>query len=206
MEMAALPEVPGAEPGRVDWAGADTDPRLAGALRLWPHRFPGAGHFVAALRRSDGDTSATSGDDHLTPASRAQLASFHEFVGAALARDPGAGRIVARGDDLFLLPDGAPPLDGVRLLRPGWWLGSARTGRFDPSHALAMALGPADVARSASFPVDAPEVAAWLRGEALRVEGESGWVMVCVDGFPLGWGKRSGGVVKNHYPRGLRRP
>jgi NOL1/NOP2/fmu family ribosome biogenesis protein len=30
-------------------------------------------------------------------------------------------------------------------------------------------------------------------------------VLVCVDGFPLGWGKRVGSVVKNHYPRGLRR-
>ena len=25
------------------------------------------------------------------------------------------------------------------------------------------------------------------------------------DGYPLGWGKRTGDVVKNHYPKGLRK-
>jgi NOL1/NOP2/fmu family ribosome biogenesis protein len=28
--------------------------------------------------------------------------------------------------------------------------------------------------------------------------------VVCVGGFALGWGKRVGGTVKNHYPKGLR--
>jgi NOL1/NOP2/fmu family ribosome biogenesis protein len=68
-----------------------------------------------------------------------------------------------------------------------------------------MAITPAKAARSLSFPADGREVAAFLRGESLRVDGESGWVLVCVEGFPLGWGKRTGGIVKNHYPRGLRR-
>lgn len=31
-----------------------------------------------------------------------------------------------------------------------------------------------------------------------------GWAAVLADGFPLGFGKQSGGVVKNHYPKGLR--
>ena len=39
----------------------------------------------------------------------------------------------------------------------------------------------------------------------IEEEGESGWLLVTVDGFPLGWGKRTGRIVKNHYPRGLRR-
>lgn len=32
----------------------------------------------------------------------------------------------------------------------------------------------------------------------------AGWAAVLADGFPLGFGKQSGGVVKNHYPKGLR--
>ena len=31
-----------------------------------------------------------------------------------------------------------------------------------------------------------------------------GWAAILVDGCPLGGGKISGGVCKNHYPKGLR--
>ncbi|HEX6070151.1 MAG TPA: RsmB/NOP family class I SAM-dependent RNA methyltransferase, partial [Longimicrobiaceae bacterium] len=206
VEMAALPPVDGGEAARPEWAGDSADPSIARAMRLWPHRFPGAGHFVAALRRADGESSPLPQTDDLPAASGAALALFEEFAAAHLAATPAAeARIVAAGDDLYAVPAGAPPLAEVRALRPGWWLGSARKGRFEPSHSLAMAITPAEAARSLSFPADGREVAAFLRGESLRIDGESGWVLVCVEGFPIGWGKRSGGIVKNHYPRGLRR-
>ena len=51
---------------------------------------------------------------------------------------------------------------------------------------------------------DAPETAAYLRGETLPGDAE-GWVVICTDGCPLGWAKGAGGVLKNHYPKGLRR-
>ena len=42
-------------------------------------------------------------------------------------------------------------------------------------------------------------------GEAIPAETAApGWAAVLADGFPLGFGKQSGGVVKNHYPKGLR--
>src|SRR5690606_37509804 len=44
--MEALPHLPGASAARPDWAGENGEESIAGALRLWPHRFPGAGHFV----------------------------------------------------------------------------------------------------------------------------------------------------------------
>ena len=34
--------------------------------------------------------------------------------------------------------------------------------------------------------------------------GEKGWTLVLVDGYPVGWGKLAGGMLKNHYPKGLR--
>ncbi|MBF1052975.1 MAG: hypothetical protein HXL20_05310, partial [Peptostreptococcus sp.] len=33
----------------------------------------------------------------------------------------------------------------------------------------------------------------------------SGWVLVSVEGVSLGWGKESNGILKNKYPKGLRR-
>ena len=90
------------------------------------------------------------------------------------------------------------------MLRPGWWLGEVRGERFEPSHALALGLTHADFQRTLDLAHDDPAVMAYLRGETLTAPGAAGWLAVCVDSFPLGWGKRSGDTVKNHYPKGLR--
>ena len=34
---------------------------------------------------------------------------------------------------------------------------------------------------------------------------ENGWYLITVDGYSLGWGKLAGSVMKNHYPKGLRK-
>jgi NOL1/NOP2/fmu family ribosome biogenesis protein len=76
--------------------------------------------------------------------------------------------------------------------------------RFEPSHALALALLPEFARQSVSLATHDPALAAYLRGESFRSAGEAGWVLLCVDGYPLGWGKRVAGIMKSHYPRGLR--
>ena len=48
------------------------------------------------------------------------------------------------------------------------------------------------------------KIDAYLRGQSFAAPGEDGWALVCVDSHPLGWGKRVAGVLKSHYPRGLR--
>ena len=52
------------------------------------------------------------------------------------------------------------------------------------------------------------EIRAYLRGESLEAEEEGrrgkGWALVLAGGYPLGWGKLAGGMLKNHYPKGLR--
>jgi len=32
-----------------------------------------------------------------------------------------------------------------------------------------------------------------------------GWQLIAVEGYSLGWAKASGGMLKNHYPKGLRK-
>ena len=57
-------------------------------------------------------------------------------------------------------------------------------------------------------PGDSEEIRAYLRGESLEMEaadtkaeggraGEKGWTLVLVDGYPVGWGKLAGGMLKN---------
>lgn len=109
------------------------------------------------------------------------------------------------GDNVYLAPADFPSLKGLKVLRPGLHLGEFKKGRFEPSHALAMAIAPGRAAHIWNLDSGSPLVSAYLNGQTFSAQGEKGWYLVCVDGFGLGWGKLAGNVMKNHYPRGLRR-
>lgn len=108
------------------------------------------------------------------------------------------------GENLYLVPAQLPELKGLKVLRPGLHLGELKKNRFEPSHALALALHPNNAAHVWNLKSDSDQAAAYLNGQTLSAEGEKGWYLICLDGFGLGWGKLAGGVMKNHYPKGLR--
>ena len=91
------------------------------------------------------------------------------------------------------------------MLRPGLHLGTVKKNRFEPSHALALALLPEEARYTVRLSADGRRIRAYLNGETFPCEGEKGWYLVTVDGYGAGWGKLAGGIMKNHYPRGLRK-
>ena len=101
------------------------------------------------------------------------------------------------------------PLDydlrGLKVLRSGLFIGEFKKNRFEPAHSLAMALKPSDVKNTIDFANDSNEIRAYLRGESIETGQSRGWVLVSVEGVSLGWGKESNGILKNKYPKGLRR-
>ena len=116
-----------------------------------------------------------------------------------------AYRSIRFGDNVYLAPADFPSLKGLKVLRPGLHLGECKKGRFEPSHALAMAIAPGRAAHIWNLDSGSPLVNTYLNGQTFPAQGEKGWYLICVDGFGLGWGKLAGNVMKNHYPRGLRR-
>ena len=108
------------------------------------------------------------------------------------------------GDNIYLVSEEIPDLKGLKILRPGLHLGELKKNRFEPAHALALVLSPEEAVHVLNIRADDAAALAYLSGEAFSAEGEKGWYLICVDGFSLGWGKLSGGIMKNHYPRGLR--
>ena len=104
------------------------------------------------------------------------------------------------------MPKEMPALKGLKVLRPGLHLGTLKKNRFEPSHALA--LKPENVTKTMNLTYKEPQANAFLGGQTLNYEGNDGakgWHLITVDGFSLGWGKLAGNVMKNHYPRGLRK-
>lgn len=197
--LVAGPPAPSLAPGDGRYAG------YAHMARLWPHRVPGEGHFLALMQRQADDASPTKRAVALPPAaSQPAQRAWQAFCATALVTTP-PGHLVQTGAYLYLWPDGTPAAAGLRVLRPGWWLGELRHDRFVPSHALALALDATQFAQVIDLTADAAELAAYLRGESFQHRGPDGWLGVCVEGFAVGWGKRTAGLVKNHYPKGLRR-
>lgn len=195
--------------------------------RLWPQQVRGEGHFVARLRKTSEGEQTESADEPAKGRDKrrdkraagrhkpltAEMALFHSFAEQALPGfELGPGEPLRFGDALYWLPHqtngsfGASDLDGLKVARPGLHLGDIRKNRLEPAHALALAIQAEDATWVRSYPPDAAEIAAYLRGETLPAAGEeSGWGLVAVDGLPLGWAKASGGQLKNHLPKGLRR-
>jgi NOL1/NOP2/fmu family ribosome biogenesis protein len=113
-----------------------------------------------------------------------------------------AGKAVLFGRSLYLAPVEMPDLRGVKVLRPGLELGELKKDRFEPAHALALWLKTAE--RTENLEAQSSSMQAYLRGEVIP-SATRGWTLVQVDGFSIGWGKGDGKVLKNHYPKGLRR-
>ena len=90
---------------------------------------------------------------------------------SGIARETLAGQPegipVLFGDQLFLLPCELN-LAGLKVLRAGLHLGMVKKNRFEPSHALALALRAEDALRVFSYPADSGEIRAYLRGEELQ--------------------------------------
>lgn len=186
-------EAPYFSQGRPDWVTPPME-ALADTFRLWPHRLRGEGHFAAVLRRDGGEWQ-----DAAHPAPGRLPKEWQEFVAETSISVP-EGVPVAFGSSWFLAPPLLPELKGLRVLRPGLELGSGAKGRFVPAHALALWLKSAGT--TASFSPEA--ILPYLRGETLA-GGAKGWTLVQVRGLSIGWAKGSNGVLKNHYPKGLRR-
>lgn len=117
----------------------------------------------------------------------------------------GRRKFLLFGDNLYLIPEEMPALNGLKVLRPGLQIGTFKKNRFEPAHALALALDPGSVKFIMDLSSRENEIRQYLNGQSLPAEGGKGWYLVCVDGFGTGWGKVSGGILKNHYPKGLRK-
>ena len=102
------------------------------------------------------------------------------------------------------MPEGMPALKGLKVLRPGLHHGTMIKNRFEPSHALALALKPEEVKHVFPMMSEENEVRSYLNGQTIIADGEKGWYLMTVDGYSVGWGKLAGGMIKNHYPKGLR--
>ena len=180
-----------------------------GYLHLYPHEMRGEGHFVSRLKKADEANAPVQAVPQRKAPARAAAKgkapapiALPDVFSDAFAPE----RLYTAGDALWMLPEGISieRLNGLRVLRTGLLLAHAEGKRSEPDHALAMALRPGEAARTASL--TQTQALAYQAGETLSLgDLPGGYTLLCCEGVSLGWGKQAGGLMKNHYPKGLRR-
>lgn len=209
--LVDIPDRPGFSRGDANWTenGPEDKHYLRRAVRLWHHHGAAEGHFVALFQRDGNQTAKNARYPYPKLPNESRLA-LTKFIHDSLNEGVKIERVSLQGSYLYEVPEGMPNLEGLRIIHPGWWVGVMKKNRMEPTHALALGLKRTQVRQNIDFGVDEPGLRAYLRGESLPDPGPDGWVLVNIRtenealSFPIGWGKRSQGVLKNFYPRGLR--
>ena len=182
------------------------NPELEKTVRIFPHRMKGEGHFLALLqkgeKREEGKRLPESGKNKKLPE------ELEEFLGH-IDRKFDSSRMDLRGEKVYYMPEGLPTLRGIRFLRTGLLMGELKKNRFEPSQALAMNLKKEEYDQVIDLPLEDERVMKYLKGETLDVEDlvkpkDKGWYLICVDGYPLGFGKLVNQMLKNKYLPGWR--
>ena len=188
--------------------GQERDMQMSKTVRIWPHRMAGEGHFVALIKKdgSDGASVIPSSPSHGLKIPKELQEFLDEITYPVDTAD-----ISIRDERVFILPKQAGNTAGLRVMRTGLLLGEIKKNRFEPSQALAMVLRKDQYVSAVDLKSDDENVIRYLKGETIQIDPEScgvvrqsGWQLVCVDGYPLGWGKLANGTLKNKYLAGWR--
>ncbi len=157
--------------------------------KLFPHKIHGEGHFVTILQK--GEKKEADKKSHKK--------SF-TFENMNIEMDH--AELTKIKDKVYLIPNTEVDMKGLRVLRSGLLIGEEKKNRLELSGPFALALQ--DANNSIHFSQADDRVMRYLRGETLQIKDfdvKDGWCLVCINEYPLGFGKVSGGQLKNKYPK-----
>ena len=164
-----------------------------GVFTCYPHRIKGEGQFVALFRRKGNEPAALKKDCSMPTPSGDDRMLFE----ASFPQMPFATNLF--GNTLIHMPE-LPDIKGIKILRAGLHLGEIRNRIAIPDHAAAMYFRAPDIQK---LELNQFEIVKYTTGETISGANE-GWILICYQGLCIGWGKGSGGIIKNHFPKGLR--
>lgn len=210
-ELLPLPKTAGIADGISSWSLGHTD--MSPTARLWPQRIKGEGHFTALLLKNEGTQQALpkdkgSGNCKSYRVLKELPESVKEFYKKNMTVEPQEAFYCTMGDSLYRLSCEPPDVDMLKVARLGLYMGGLKGNRFKPSHPFLLAQKKDSFQRYLHLHCQEDDMQKYLRGDTLVRSGQDtpdGLIAVTVEGYSLGWGQSSGGIVKNLYPKGWRR-
>ena len=198
MKLIDMPKLYMLEEGKTQWSGSNHD--MSKARRIFPQYQKGEGHFAALLQKCSGEDTYIK--ENIKPSKNENEIKLWKDFEKQYMNTSLDGDFVLFGENLYLKPRGID-IDKIKVVRCGLNLGKCKKHRFEPAHALTHALKKEDFKYTEDFDYNDNNIKSYLTGNIINSD-KSGWCVVCVNGYPLGWGKASGGILKNHYPKNLR--
>lgn len=206
LHLQELPLFDGFDKGHPEW-GLTGNEELTKCRRLWPHRIEGEGHFVAMVRK-DRNQAAAPITEYIFSKERLSREAVDFIESIRYPFD--LSRMDVQKERVFYIPEKMPYVKGLRILRCGLYMGDMKKNRFEPSQSLAMFLKASQFPNSICLSVADERVIKYLKGETIELEEnernvyKDGICLICVEQYPLGFGKLSKGTIKNKYLPGWR--
>ena len=214
-----------AHPEIIGVTHADSNSKAPGSMRIWPHLSEGDGHFCVHLHKAEDESFVSELDVYpkldkkSSSRNLKEKDSVMEFMSDILSKDALDNfrknilpYLMVNGSHIFIPAMDVRVLRGLKTVKNGLYLGETKSTSkgviLIPSHSLALALDKNDIKEESriNFSYDDNSVLRYLKGETLTTDpGRKGNVVITVEGYPLGFGKRStDGIIKNLYPKAWR--
>ena len=175
--------------------------------RFYPHITPGEGQFMALMQKREGNNPKKRilYNDSSRPLERSERETVRRFFLENMKKDR-SDEVRRHGENLVLIPHGYP-LMPRSVFCAGVLLGHIQKGVLTPSHQFFSAFG-GEFLRQEHLDSSDARLDSYLRGEEIEAKeiGTNGWCSVAFGNTPLGGAKAVSGRLKNHYPKGLRKP
>jgi len=166
-----------------------------GMYTCYPHRMKGEGQFTALFRKAGNGEAVLPEDHSVMQASRQDTSAFETAFEGFPRATRQFGKTLVSIDEL-------PDLKGIRTTRIGLHLGEIRGRTVIPDHAAALYFAAPGIQVT---DMNSEEAIRFTAGETIPGNAE-GWTLMRYHGLNIGWGKGSEGMIRNHYPKGLRNP
>ena len=187
----------------VNFDGATHDLRYT--RRFYPHKSPGEGQFIALMKKAENpdDLPTLLYKNQLKPLSKQETDIVTRFMKDTLDECP--RDIPAKLSDRLVLSNGAIPPLAYGVLVYGILIGEIKGNSLIPSHQFYSAMGE-HFKRRIELSKDEDRLSRYLHGEQIAVSEDipQGFVALTYEGAVIGGGKCVGGLLNNHYPKGLR--
>ena len=168
------------------------------ARRFYPHKNAGEGQFMAVLHHKGEKMSELCIRKNQPPKTNPVLLEFLDDTLESYNQDD----IVFYGDTPVFYSGDIEIQKGTAFMC-GVTIGEIKKNYVLPHHQFFSAFG-ASFKRKIDLDPNGEDIIKYLHGEEIKTDCVNGWAAVTVYGVALGGAKVSGGVAKNHYPKGLR--
>lgn len=175
---------------------------LSRCRRIFPYH-GGEGHFIALLQRRQEAANAVC-PSYEYPRKDSNRDASEALYTQCFYHTVDQTRFVTFGQQVSLLPPDLPSLKGLGVISAGIAFADVCKNRLEPCHWLFTSSSPENCRELLSLSLSDERVNAYLHGETIEVNEQTGWTAVAVENILLGFGKASGGILKNRYPKGIR--